>query len=82
MITIKAEEEHYCLVTDGRLWTVIERRAGKYYPLGNCSRTGVALDQPAAVALFHDGRCYPEPVARRRLTDVALEWRVLFEHLR
>jgi hypothetical protein len=38
MFTIKAVQEHYCLVTDGESWTVIERRAGKYYPLGNCSR--------------------------------------------
>ena len=37
MMTIKAEQEHYCLLTDGgSSWTVIERRAGKYYPLGNC----------------------------------------------
>ena len=41
MIAIKAEQEHYCLATDGESWTVIERRAGKYYPLGNCSRPGV-----------------------------------------
>ena len=34
MITIMAEQEHYCLVTDGESWSVIERRAGKYYPLG------------------------------------------------
>ena len=33
MIAIKAEQEHYCLATDGESWTVIERRAGKYYPL-------------------------------------------------
>jgi hypothetical protein len=49
MMTIKAEQEHYCLLTDGgSSWTVIERRAGKYYPLGNCSRPGVALDEPGA----------------------------------
>jgi hypothetical protein len=30
MMTIKAEQEHYCLLTDGgSSWTVIERRAGK-----------------------------------------------------
>jgi hypothetical protein len=82
MITIEAEQEHYCLVTDGRFWTVIERRAGKYYPLGNCSRPGVALDEPAAAALFREGRCYPERVARNRLADVAVEWRGLFELIR
>jgi hypothetical protein len=82
MITIKAEKEHYCLVTDGTSWTVIERRAGKYYPLGNCSRSGVALDDPRAADLFHDGRCYPEPAAHHLLADVATEWRELFGHIR
>ena len=82
MITIKAEEEHYCLVTDGRVWTVIERRAGKYYPLGNCSRRGVALHEPEAAALFREGPCYTEQAARRLLLDVAMEWRDLFEHIR
>ena len=83
MITIKAEQEHYCLLTDGGTWTVVERRAGKYYPLGNCSGRGVALDEPdAPAALFREGPCYPELAARRRLTDVAAEWRELFEHIR
>jgi hypothetical protein len=82
MITIEGGQEHYCLVTDGTSWTVIERRAGKYYPLGDCSRPGVALDNPAAAALFQGGRCYSEPVARRLLEEVAKEWRELFEHIR
>jgi hypothetical protein len=82
MITIKAEREHYCLVTDGGSWTVIERRAGKYYPLGNCSRQGVALDELEAAALFLEGRRYSEPAARRLLAKVATEWRELFEHIR
>ena len=82
MITIKAEQEHYCLVTDGASWTVIERRAGKYHPLGNCSSPGTALDEPGAAALFPEGRRYPEPAARRLLANVATEWRDLFEHIR
>ena len=82
MIIIQAEEEHYCLVTDGRSWTVIERRAGKYYPLGNCARPGIALDEPGADALLREGLCYTEPAARRVLADVATEWRDLFEHIR
>jgi hypothetical protein len=82
MITIKDEQEHYCLVTDGGTWTVVERRAGKYHPLGNCSRPGVALDEPAAAILFREGPCFSEPAARRRLADVATEWRELFEHIR
>jgi hypothetical protein len=82
MITIIAEQEHYCLLTDDGSWTVTERRAGKYFPLGNCSRPGVTLDEPRAAALFREGRCYPELAARRRLADVATEWRVLLEHIR
>ena len=82
MITIEDEQEHYCLVTDGTSWTVIERRAGKYYPLGDCSRPGIALGDPAAAALFQGGRCYSEPVARHLLADVAMKWRQLFEHIR
>jgi hypothetical protein len=82
MITINAEQEHYCLVTDGGFWTVVERRAGKYYPLGNCAQPGVTLDEPEAAALFRKGRCYPEPDARRRLADVATEWRDLAERIR
>jgi len=82
MIIIQAEQEHYCLVTDGRSWTVIERRAGKYYPLGNCARPGIALDAPGADALLREGLCYTEPAARRVLADVATEWRDLFEHIR
>jgi len=82
MITIKAEQEHYCLVTDDGFWTVVERRAGKYHPLGNCSQPGVALDEPEAAALFRKGRCYAEPAARRLLADVATEWRYLAEHVR
>jgi hypothetical protein len=82
MITIESEQEHYCLVTDGGSWTVIERRAGKYHPLGNCSQPGVALDEQGAAVLFREGQCYPEAAARRQLADVAAGWRDLLEHIR
>jgi hypothetical protein len=82
MITVKEEQEHYCLVTDDRAWTVVERRAGKYYALGVRRQPGVSLDQPEAAALFRPDRCYPEPAARRLLAVAAEEWRYLAEHLR
>jgi hypothetical protein len=82
VITIEDEQEHYCLLTDGQYWTVVERRAGKYHPLGNCSRPGITLDSDEAMSLFDGGRQYKEPVARRILTVVATEWRELFEHIR
>jgi hypothetical protein len=82
MITIKAEQEHYCLLTDGGNWTVVERRAGKYYGLGNTSQPGIDLDAPEAEALFHPASRYPEPLARRILVEVAARWRDLAEHIR
>ena len=82
MNTIKAEQEHYCLLTNGEYWTVAERRAGKYYPLGDCSHPGVALDSSDAASLFDNGRRYAEPAARQILADVATEWRDIFEHIR
>ena len=82
MITIKDEQEHYCLVTDGNAWTVTERRAGRYHPLGDCSKPGVALDTPQAAMLFDGGRGLPERAARRLLGDVASEWRNLLELIR
>ena len=69
MITIKAEREYYCLATDGEAWTVIERRAGKYYPLGNCTGPGVTLDEPSAAVLFGRGRRYSRPLH-------ATSWRI------
>ena len=82
MITIKAEQEHYCLVTNGEYWAVAERRAGKYYPLGDCAHSGVALDALEAASLFDTGRRHPERDARRILKDVATEWRDLLELIR
>jgi hypothetical protein len=61
---------------------VVERRAGKYYPLGNRSRQGVDLDAPEAIALFHEGHRYSERAARGILAEVAAESRDLFERIR
>lgn len=82
MITIKAEQEHYCLVTDGQGWTVVERRAGRYYPLGDCARPGVDLDAPDADSLFEAGRRQEEANARRILASVATGWRSVLETVR
>jgi len=82
MITIEAEQENYCLLQQDGLWTVAERRAGKYYPLGRCSLPGVALDQQEAGVLFRQDRCHAEPAARRMLADVAAEWRHIYELIR
>jgi hypothetical protein len=82
MIPIEAEQEHCCLAADGESWTVLERRAGRYHPFENGSGHGVALDDPAAAALFRDGQRLGEPNARQLLADVAEEWRSLLETVR
>lgn len=82
MITIKAEQEHYCLITDEKSWTVVERRASRYYPLGDCRGVGINLDAPEAISLFCSGHRYDEAEARTVLAQVATEWRTLFEIVR
>ena len=79
MLHIAAEQEHYCLLTDGTAWTIVERRAGKYYPLRDCRRAEVLLDQPDADGLLREGRRYTERTARRVL---AADWRHLLEVIR
>ena len=41
MLKVVAEQEHYLLISDGRRFTVIERRAGKFYPLCKGVRHGL-----------------------------------------
>jgi hypothetical protein len=76
------EKEHYLLVSDGMRFTVVERRAGKFYPLCNGIRRGVDLDDEGVAELMRWSGSYSERDARRRLTTVAEQWRELFEHVR
>jgi len=82
MVNILAEQEHYVLVSDGRSCTVVERRAGKYYPLGHCSDPGRPLDDANVGEFLRRGGCYAEPTGRRLLAEVATQWRELAEHIR
>ncbi len=82
MLKIVAEQEHYLLVSDGHSFTVVERRAGKYYPLRTGSRIGVCLDDDTVAGLILDSGAYTEQAARNLLADVASQWRDLFEHVR
>jgi len=77
-----AEREHYLLVSDGARCTVVERRAGKFYPLCNGIRHGVDLNDEGVAELMRWSGSYSEREARRRLTTVADQWRDLFEHVR
>jgi hypothetical protein len=82
MISVIAEQEHYLLISNGSHFTVAERRAGKFYPICNGVRRGVDLDDAGVAELVRWSGSYSEPEARRRLADVAQQWRELFEHVR
>jgi len=55
-----AEKEHYLLVSDGMRFTVVERRAGKFYPLCNGIRHGVDLDDEGVAELIRWSGSYSE----------------------
>ena len=80
MLKVIAEQEHYLLISDGQRFTVVERRAGKFYPLCTGVRHGLDLDDETVVELIRQGS-YSERNAQRRLVEVASQWRELFEHV-
>ena len=82
MMKVIAEQEHYLLISDGRRYTVVERRAGKFYPLCNGDRHGLDLDDETAPELIRRSGSYSERDAERLLVEVASRWRDLFEHVR
>jgi hypothetical protein len=82
MIKIIDEQENYLLATNGTDFTVIERRAGRFYRLRNRARHGVALEDAGMAELIHESRSHTEREARDLLAEVATQWRDLFEHVR
>ena len=64
MIRIIAEQEHYLLVSDGEHFTVVERRAGKFYPLCNGTRHGHDLEDETVAQLVRESGSYSERDAR------------------
>jgi hypothetical protein len=82
MMKVIAEQEHYLLVSDGEHFTVVERRAGKFYPLCNGIRHGLDLDDETVTQLVRESGSYSERDARSFLAHVASQWRDLFEHVR
>ena len=82
MMKVITEQEHYLLVSDGEHFTVVERRAGKFYPLCNGIRHGLDLDDETAAQLVRESGSYSEQDARSLLAHVASQWRDLFEHVR
>jgi hypothetical protein len=82
MLKVIAEQEHYLLISDSQRFTVVERRAGKFYPLCTGVRHGLDLDDETAAELIRRSGLYSEQDAQRRLVDVASQWRELLEHVR
>ena len=82
MMKVIAEQEHYLLVSDGEHFTVVERRAGKFYPLCNGIRHGLDLDDETVAQLVRESGSYSERDARSFLAHIASQWRDLFEHVR
>ena len=82
MTKVVAEQEHYLLVSDGDRFTFVERRAGQFYPLCNGARHGLQLDDATVVQLVRESGSYSERDGRRRLANVASQWRDLCEHIR
>jgi len=81
MIKILDQQEYYLLVSDGVHHTVVERRAGKFYPLCDRSRHGVALDEAGFAEIIREGGDHSLVEAQRLLAEVATRWRDLSEHL-
>ena len=82
MLKVIAEQEHYLLISDGQRFTVVERRAGKFYPLCTGVRHGLDLDDETVAELIGRSGSYSEHDAQRLLFEVASQWRDLFEHVR
>jgi hypothetical protein len=82
MLKVIAEREHYLLVSDGLHFTVVERRAGRYYPLRNGIRRGFDLEDDTVGELLRQSILYSEWDARNLLAHVAAQWRDLLEHVR
>ena len=82
MLKVIAELEHYLLVSDGQHFTVVERRAGKYYPLRNGIRHGFDLNDDSVGELLRRSILYSERDAHSLLAHVATQWRDFLEHIR
>ena len=82
MLQVVAEQEHYLLISDGQHFTVVERRAGKFYPLSKGVRHGLDLDDETVPELIRRSGSYSERDAQCRRSDIASQWQDLFEHIR
>jgi hypothetical protein len=81
MIRIIDERENYMLVSDGARFTVVERRAGRFYSLRSGPRHGVALDNAGVAAIIRESGWYTEITARQLLDEIVTRRQDLAEHL-
>jgi hypothetical protein len=66
------ETENYLLIEEGGRWTVVERRAGRWYPMRDERREGADPSDAAAVRrVVGDDGWSGEVEARRVLDEVA-----------
>ena len=82
MLEVIAEREHYLLISDGQRFTVVERRAGKFYPLRSGVRLGLDLNDETVTELICQSGSYSRRDAQCLLGEVASRWRDLVEHVR
>ncbi len=75
---IVEERDNYALVEDGERWSVLERRAGRYYPLRGGARDGEAAGN---LARLKGVDWLDEARARARLVEVHARRRDLAERL-
>jgi hypothetical protein len=73
---IVEERDNYLLIEAGGRWAVVERRAGRFYPMRDGARPGEGADPAAAAEEWSD-----ELAARAKLHDVEQRRRDLAERL-
>lgn len=74
---IVEERDNYVLVEAGGRWAVVERRAGRFYPVRDGPRDGGGTDDPAAAAVGWSD----EASARQRLRALDERRRDIAERL-
>jgi hypothetical protein len=66
--------ENYLLVEEDGRWAVVERRAGRWYPMREASREGADPNDAAAVRrVIGEGGWSDEIEARRVLSELAAQ---------
>ena len=74
---IVEERDNYLLIEAGGNWAVVERRAGRFYPMRDGARAGTGATDPEAAA----GEWSDEIAARAKLRDLEQRRRDLAERL-